>query len=59
MAESEKLSKSYKRSDVKAFAFKKSEIVKEKMEMDAILSYQNSVLRLKNNNKSDTKPMEK
>jgi len=53
------LSKSYKRSDVKAFTFKKAEIVKEKMEMDAILSYQNSVLKLKNNNKPDTKSMEK
>lgn len=42
LTQSQELSKSYKRTDVRAAYFRKTELAKDKMEMDNILDYQNS-----------------
>lgn len=48
--EAEKLNKSYKKMTVNTNYFKKNEIIKEKMEMDSIISYQSAVLKIKQSN---------
>jgi len=53
--DAEKLNKSYKRTGINAYYFKKNAIVKENMEMDTILAYQSSVLKLKQNSFNEAK----
>lgn len=49
-ANSEKLSKSYKRTAINTYYFRKNDINREKIDMDAVVAYQNTVLRLRHNN---------
>lgn len=53
ISEAEKLNKSYKKVGINTNYFKKNEIVRQKMEMDSILHYQSTVLKIKQNSISE------
>ena len=55
LIDAEKLTKSYKKILVNTNLFRKNKIVKEKLEMDSLISYQATVLKIKQSNLNEAK----